>query len=50
MLSSFLYIFDECPDLDRQTRDLSAMSDRQLADLGISRDQVDAFVRQRACR
>ena len=48
MLNTLLHLFGDCDDADRQARDLAAMNDRQLADLGISRDQISAFVRHRA--
>lgn len=50
MWTNLLSLFDDCPDTDRQLRDLAAMDDHQLADLGIARDQIEAFVSGRASR
>lgn len=35
-------------ETDRQIRELKALNDRALADLGIARDQIQDFVRSHA--
>jgi uncharacterized protein YjiS (DUF1127 family) len=44
MLDSILDIFAGRTETDRQIEELQAMDDHDLADLGIARDQIDAFV------
>ncbi len=45
MLDGLLDIFRAENALDRQIEMLEALSDRELADLGLARDQIEAFVR-----
>lgn len=44
MLDSIVDLFTAQTEADRQIEDLRAMDDHELADIGISRDQIAAFV------
>ncbi len=44
MLDSIFDLFDGRTERDRQIDELKAMDDHELADLGIARDQIGAFV------
>lgn len=44
MLDSIFDLFAGRTESDRQIEELQAMDDHELADLGIVRDQIDAFV------
>ena len=46
MLDSLLEIFGAESEKDKQVSELQAMDDHELADLGIARDQIEAFVEQ----
>ena len=48
MLDAIRGIFVQETDAERQVRELQLMDDHQLADLGISRDQICAFVKEHA--
>ena len=50
MLHSILDVFGSETDAERTTRDLQALDDRQLADLGLSRDQIPMFVKEHTDR
>ena len=43
MLDSILEVFSSETEKDKQISDLEGMDDHQLADIGISRDQIEAF-------
>ena len=45
MLDAIFDIFSGDTEKERQIKELTAMDDHQLADLGISRDQICDFVR-----
>lgn len=45
MLDAIFDIFNGETEEERQVKELQAMDDHQLADLGISRDQIASFVR-----
>jgi len=45
MLDAIFDIFNGETEEERQIKELQAMDDHQLADLGISRDQISSFVR-----
>lgn len=45
MLDAIFDIFNGETEEERQIKELQAMDDHQLADLGISRDQIASFVR-----
>lgn len=45
MLDAIFDIFNGETEEERQIKELQAMDDHQLADLGISRDQINSFVR-----
>lgn len=45
MLDAIFDIFNGETEEERQIKELQAMDDHQLADLGISRDQINNFVR-----
>lgn len=44
MLDSVFDVFSGQSERDRQISELRAMEDHELADLGILRDQIEAFV------
>lgn len=46
MLDNIFELFVTKSERDRQIEELSAMKDHELADLGIARDQIEAFVDQ----
>jgi uncharacterized protein YjiS (DUF1127 family) len=46
MLDNILELFAGKSERDRQIEDLMAMDDHELADLGVARDQIEAFVDQ----
>lgn len=50
MLDSIFEILGAQTEEERQIEELNAMDDRELADLGISRDQIDAFVAEHVAR
>ena len=50
MFDSLLEVFSGESEKDKQISDLQAMDDHELADLGIARDQIDAFVGQHSTR
>ena len=43
MLDQILDVFTIETEKEKQINELSAMADHELADLGISRDQIEAF-------
>ena len=45
MLDTIFDIFNGETEQERQIKELQAMDVHQLADLGISRDQISSFVR-----
>lgn len=45
MLDTIFDMFHGETEEERQVKELQAMDDHQLADLGISRDQICSFVR-----
>lgn len=47
MMDQLLDMFGLETEEERQVRAMEAMDDHELADLGISRDQIAAFVRGR---
>ncbi len=50
MLDSILDMFNGPSAAERQIEDLKAMDDHELADLGMSRDQIEAFVAEHAAK
>jgi uncharacterized protein YjiS (DUF1127 family) len=46
MLSSFVRLLQAWRDYGTTVRELSALNDRELADLGISRSDIDWVARQ----
>jgi uncharacterized protein YjiS (DUF1127 family) len=44
MLDDLLEIFSPLTDRERRIAALRALTDRELADLGIVRDQIEAYV------
>ena len=48
MLDSLMDVFSLESEKDRQLHELEAMGDHELADLGISRDQIEAFAGKHA--
>ncbi len=47
MLDDLLEMFSPMTDRERQIAALRVLTDRELADLGILRDQIEAFVERR---
>ncbi len=48
MLDDILHAIGVGNEKDRQINELQAMDDCELSDLGIARDQIEAFVRAHA--
>ena len=48
MLDAILDVFSPESEKDKQISILSAMEDHELADIGISRDQIEAFAARHA--
>lgn len=49
MIEALMDILTGESESDRQRRELMTMGDHELADLGISRDQIEEFVLAHAC-
>lgn len=47
MLDTLFELFSPATDRDRQIASLRALTDHELADLGILRDQIEAYVEER---
>jgi len=48
MLSSLIRFFQTWKDYESAVRELSGLNDRELADIGISRSDIDWVARQHA--
>ena len=46
MFHSILDLFGGQPDAEQHIKDLQALDDHQLADLGLARDQIAGFVHE----